>query len=450
MQAWYEFLQTLEEKLSKTAVDKWIRPLKIIRFDACNLYLEPHDPFQIGWLEEHLLPIAKKSFVNANGHPIKLHISSGEKKSLPLEAISNVDLAPAFQPLTFESDPILPFCTFEQFVASEKNKRPFVSFARLLGWNALTNKEEEARESCNPIYLYGPAGSGKTHLLMAAAHFLRSKKKKVLYVKGETFTAHVVNAIRAGVMTEFRRAYRGIDVLIIDDVGIFGRKNATQEELFHTFNTLHVDGKQILLSAHIHPRLLEYIEDRLISRFEWGITLPLEKGDDPVVLAEVLKSRSNFYNLPLKKNLQEYLLKHFTSKTTLCRALHVLKTSKEEKSSVMELSSLEPLLKKLFEDNAKAALTPEKILDFVSTTFGIRSEDLLSKSKLRESVLPRQIAMYVLREELHLPFMKIGDIFHRDHSTVMSSIKLITQGIASQDPDVTYHMNQLRTLFSKL
>ncbi len=448
MQAWNEFLQVLEHKFSKTAVDKWVRPLKIVRFDACNIYLQAIDPFQAGWVEEHILPFAKKSFLNSNSHPIKIHLTTGEAPAAsPSE---EVDPLPYSHLLSFESDPLLPFSTFSQFVPSKKNKRPFESFARLLGYNLQTGQSEEPRETCNPIYIYGPAGSGKTHLLMAAALFFQKHHKKVLYVRGETFTSHVVNAIRAGVMTEFRRAYRGVDVLIIDDVGIFGRKNATQEELFHTFNTLHTEGKQILLSAHIHPRLLEYIEDRLISRFEWGISLPFEKAEDPSILAEILKQRAQFYNLPLKKNIQEYLLKHFTNPITLCKALSTIAEEREMRRLSLELVSLEPVLNKLFRENAKHALTPEKILEFVSSTFGIRKDDILSKSKLRESVLPRQIAMYLLREELHLPFMKIGDIFHRDHSTVMSSIKLISQGIASQDPDITYHMNQLRTLFSKI
>lgn len=433
MKPWQNFLLLLDGKIGTKTVDTWLRNLKIIRFDACNLYLEAQDSIQALWVEEHVLPFAEKNFVNNNGNAIKIHITSPDtvvekrgREPLPYSA-----------PF-FGSDLLFPHCNFEQYVPTSENRKPYQILMKLL---------DHQQEKLNPIYIYGPAASGKTHLLMAAAAHLQSKKLKVFYVKAETFTEHTVGAIRSSNMHSFRDAYRGIDALLIDDVEVFGRKSATQEELFHTFNTLHIAGKQIILSASIHPRLLEYIEDRLISRFEWGITLPLEKPTDTSILPEILAKRCAFYKISLKKNLQEFLIKHFPTPGSLSRALESLMEGNHNTHRVIELDHALPLLERLMHHEQKHSLNPDKILEAVAGAFGIKKEDILSKSQSREATLPRQIAMYLLRQQLKLPYMKIGDIFKRDHSTVMSSIKQVTKGLEASHPEITYYLNQLRSLW---
>ncbi len=440
MQAWDEFLVELEKSFGKETIDKWLRTLKVQRFDACNLHLEPTDSFQVMWIEEHILPIAKKKFCNNNGHQIQLHLHVIEKKhdepdfSEPLVAF-----------IKFESDVVYPHCTFEQYAWSKSNEMSYKILCNLVGYDQIDSENQSSGINCpNPIYLHGPSGIGKTHLLMAAANHLLSKGLKVFYAKAETFTQHVVNAIRSSKMQSFRQKYRSVDVLIIDDVDVFGRKSATQEEFFHTFNTLHTSGKQIILSSRCPPRHLEYVEERLISRFEWGISLPLEKSFDPAILSQILDNRCRFYKSDMNKVLGNYLLKNFPSPAALSRALEYLQSHIETPLEMLELSHVEPVLKKLAEQEQKQLLNPERILDSVALAFGIRKEDILSKSQTRDAVLPRKIAMYLLRKELKLPYMKIGDLFGRDHSTVMSSIKQIKQEIDSNNPDIAYYFNQLR------
>lgn len=445
MKAWEYFLTFLEKKIGQESVHKWVRSLKIIRFDACNLYLEADDSFQETWIEEHVVPLAKKHLLNNNGHVIKIHLTS--KSASPDREMEVID----HEHHLYESDLLTPHCSLEQYVPGPTNQMPFEIFCKLLGFDLKTGRyAPNQKEGFNPIFLYGPKGVGKTHLLMAAASFLQLQGLKVLYVKAETFTEHVVNAIRKGNMKRFRDTYRQIDALLIDDVEVFGRKGATQEELFHTFNTLHTSGKQMILTAHINPRLLEYIEERLISRFEWGITLPFEKIIDAELLLEILKKRASFYRLQFKRSLVDYLLKHFPSPSSITRAIeYIANHSSQGTKGAIELSSMEPLLKRLFTQEQESSLNPEKILSSVAEVFGIKIEDMLSKSQSRDSTLPRQIAMYLLRKELKLPYMKIGDIFHRDHSTVMSSIRQITDNIQKQNSDVVYYLNQLSSSFAK-
>ncbi len=446
MKSWDDFLTILDGKFGKSTVDKWVRPLKIAGFDACNLHLEANDSFQTSWYHEHIAPLAKKHLLDNNGKPIKVTLSSGD---IALPAMEEAAKPTFSYDLKFESDPLVAHTSLDEFVATPKNKASFTIFSKLLGIDPDTGKTGVFfPEIFNPVYIYGPSGTGKTHLLMAAAAHYQREGLQVFYVKAETFTDHVVHAIRNGQMQLFRSTYRKLDVLIIDDIEVFGRKNATQEELFHTFNTLHTARKQIILSASVNPRLLEYIEDRLVSRFEWGLTLPFEKEIPAEMMQEILKKRAAFYHVKLKKPLVEFLLKNFITPASMSRAIEYI-SSHSESSQLIELHHVEPLLAKLISIDQKNNLSSDKILISVAEVFGIKKEDLLSKSQARETSLPRQIAMYLLRKELKLPYMKIGDIFHRDHSTVMTSIKQITASLTSQDPDITYYLNQFTSLFSK-
>ncbi len=446
MKAWDDFLSFLDGKFGKSTIDKWVRPLKITKFDACNLYLEAKDSFLAAWYFEHIAPLAKKHLLDNNGQIIKVSLTTFDA----LPPIEEEKPKPIFSfDLRFESDPLISHAKLEHYIVTPANRASFHIFSKLLGIDPETGKTGVFfPEKFNPLYIYGPSGIGKTHLLMAAAAFLRNQGLEVFYVNAETFTDHVVHAIRNGQMQLFRQTYRKLDVLIIDDVEVFGRKNATQEELFHTFNTLHTAGKQIILSSSVNPRLLEYIEERLISRFEWGLTLPFEKEINSDMILELIQKRSSFYHIKLKKSIVDYLIKNFSTPASVSRALEYI-ANNSETSGLIELHHVEPILLRLIDQDQKNSISSDKILLSVAEVFGIKKEDILSKSQSRETSLPRQLAMYLLRKELKLPYMKIGDIFHRDHSTVMTSIKQVTKGIAAGDADITYYLNQLTSLFSK-
>lgn len=354
MEQWETFLQEQEKILGKEVVAKWLRCLKISHFDACNLYLEAEDAFQVSWFEEQFRPLVNSRLVNNNHHPIKVHLTTAQEQK---KSKSKKKLTPsALSFLKIDSDPLLESATFEKFVPGAQNGlllKFLLDLPLQLG-------------AFNPLFIYGMAGTGKTHLLMACAKELRAKGISAFYVHAETFTEHVVRAIRSSQMQEFRKIYRNSQVLIIDDVHILSRKAATQEELFHTFNTFHTQGRQIILSSHLPPARLTEIEPRLISRFEWGILFHLEK-----------------------------------------------------------LTPDERKLAGLIQVELETQLTPEKIVQKVADYFGIRPSDILGKSQVHEYTLPRQIAMELCRTKLKMPYLRIGHFFSRDHSTVMFSIKQI-------------------------
>lgn len=444
MEAWDKFLIQLESDLGAATVLKWLHPLKIVRFDACNLYLEATDSFQISWFEEHIRPRVLSSLYNNNKKRIKVHLSFRKKEGEMDERESKKEhIQPSTRELTF--DALDPHYCFEEYIESENSPLPF---------KILSSLDGKHKPNYNPIYLYGDSGRGKTHLLVAVAHHLKKQGLNVLYARAETFTEHVVAAIRAGEMSSFRQAYRKVDALLIDDVQVFARKAATQEEFFHTFNTLHLAGKQIILSADCAPQELPNVEPRLISRFEWGIVLPLSQLTESELI-EMLHKKAKAMNFPLSNTMTTFLLETFTTNTkSLVRALQalILRTHLDESSHYFPTPTLSVpqatvLLNDLIVDESKNKLTPQKIIQQVCEYFGLLPADLLGKAQSRDRVLPRQIAMYFCRQELKLPFVKVGELFSKDHSTVMSSVKLVQNAINSGLRDIIDPLEAIRKRF---
>jgi chromosomal replication initiator protein len=264
---------------------------------------------------------------------------------------------------------------------------------------------------------------------MAAAALLRENKMRAFYVNASTFTEHVVAAIRKGTMQEVRATYRSADALLVDDIHLFSRKSATQEEFFHTFNELHTRGSPIFLASEVSPGKLAEIEPRLVSRFEWGISVSLEKED----WGHILEKKAKLWKLAIDPSLIAFLVEKFPSSPLM--ALQALAIRAKDVSQIgPNLAS--HLLKDLLEKEALQAWTPDKIVKQVAARYGIQAADILGKSQTREAALPRQIAMYICRERLKLPFQKIGEIFGRDHSTVMASVRQIQEGIVKQKPEI--------------
>ena len=408
MKAWEDFLILVAKELGKSTVNQWLKPLKVLHFDAGNLYLEAQDAFQSTWFEEHIRTKVRQSLLNNNGRPIKVHLAftNAPQKTKKIGTWKPV--------LNLVPDNLDPKCLFETYI---------------LGKNTPIQLFENAVKKAlfNPIYIHGPHGSGKTHLLMATANFFKAKGISCFYVRAETFTEHVVAAIRNGAMQKFRDIYRNHDVLLIDDLHVISGRSATQEEFFHTFNTLHTAGKQIILSANLPPSRLIEIEPRLTSRFEWGLVLPSHQLE-PLELQKLLCSRIQEAVFPLSQNVHEWLLSQFSSPPSLLRALDTLMLRAhldKIDSSQIDPAKASFFLATLLEEEKKRLITVEKIVRTVGKVYGIKMTDILGKSQTQECVLPRQIAMYLCRTYLNMPFMKIAEHFSRDHSTVMTSVKIV-------------------------
>jgi chromosomal replication initiator protein len=275
--------------------------------------------------------------------------------------------------------------------------------------------------------------------------------------KSDLFTEHVVRSIRAGEMATFRNLWRTVDALILDDVHCLAHKSTTQEEFFHTFNSLYVAGKQIILSANCLPQQLQFIEPRLISRFEWGVVLPLHSIPRKQ-FPELLEKKAHHLNFTLSQKLAHFLSEAFPSTPKSCaraleafiKRLSVSKNRGAATSATMTLSQVRDLLADLMEEEKLLAMTPEKIINVTAEAYGVKREDLLGRSQSREYVLPRQVAMFLIRKLLKTPFMKIGDLFKKNHSTVMSAIRQVEKHIPDSTSDVGSAIASIEIRLSEL
>lgn len=443
MDLWKEFLLSEEKRLGSRTTNEWLRSLKILKFDACNLYLQAKDPFHILWFNEHVGPKLNRSFYNHNGHLVKVHLVASKGLDLPKRRrMKDKPLPPIAE--SYSPDPIESYASFPQFISENKRNIPYQLLADLVGYKKEKHtfgKPKIQLGEYNPIYLYGPPGCGKTHLLMATAQACIQKGIPTFYVRAETFSEHVIRAFRSTTLQIFRQSYRQNSVLIIDDVHILSRKTATQEELFHTFNTLHTAEMQLIFSANCSPRGLKEIEERLISRFEWGLALPFEPLSQSE-LKSITTMRCKLLKFPLNESLIAYLLTTFKSLKTLLVSIEALalrthRSNITKRSIHLTIEIAKSQLQDLIDQESRNQLNPEKILKVVANSFGIRIEDIVGKSQSRDCTIPRQIAMYLCRTKLNMPYLKIGGIFARDHSTVMTSVKLVTKGIESKDDKIT-------------
>lgn len=422
MHAWHKLLEHLQAEMGKAVVDKWIGSLKILKFDACNIYLEATDKFQATWVKEHLLPRAKGHFLNNNGHPIKINLKVRGEPLIKEKGVKEERYPPSF--LVFNPDGLNEHYSFSSFYPSDNNDLCYKFLLKLASENG-DDKSHISLASFNPILIYGPSGCGKTHLLMSLTKVFLQTNRRAFYVKAQTFTSHVINAIRLNSLQDFRNTYRKVDILIIDDIHLLAGKSATQEEFFHTFNTLYSLNSQIIMSSNIPPSQMKDIEPRLISRFEWGINLLLTNVDSKN-LRRILDTKEKAYSISLDEKTKDFLIENFKSAQDLEKAIQAL-LLRTSNSKEIDLATAKSSISDLIETRLKIQITPSSIIDAVAQHFGIFTKDILGSSQRKDCTLPRQIAVFFCREKLNLAYKKIGEIFDRDHSTIMSSVKFINQ-----------------------
>ena len=319
---------------------------------------------------------------------------------------------------------------FDTFVVGGNNK-----FAH----SASLAVAESPGVAYNPLYLYGGAGLGKTHLMHSIGHFILNQNPdmKVLYVTSEQFTNEVIESIRSGnaaKMNKLREKYRTVDVLLIDDVQFIIGKESTQEEFFHTFNVLHSAGKQIILSSDKPPKEMETLEERFRSRFEWGLTADIQPPDYETRMA-ILKKNAENYNKEIKEEVFQYIATNVKSNIRELEGAFnkVIAFSKLNKVEIT-LENVEETLKDIISPDVVRQVTPQLIIDIVAEHFGITPEDIVSKRRNSEFVLPRQICMYLCRHLTEESLQSIGKALgKKDHTTVIHGIEKITNELPENE-----------------
>ncbi len=323
-----------------------------------------------------------------------------------------------------------PKYNFDTFVVGSNNK-----FAH----SAALAVAESPGEVYNPLFLYGGAGLGKTHLMHSIGHFIleQNPEMKVLYVNSESFTNEVIESIRSGnaaSMTNLREKYRTIDVLLLDDVQFIIGKESTQEEFFHTFNALHTAGKQIILSSDKPPKEMEILDERFRSRFEWGLIADIQAPDYETRMAILKKNISN-YGIEIDEEILKYIATNIKSNIReLEGALRKVMASSKLNNTELSMDVAEDALKDIIYPEAPKEVTPDLIMNIVADHFSVSVSDIKSSKRNSELVLPRQIFMYLCREMIDIPFTSIASILgKKDHSTIMHGVKKIKNEITTSD-----------------
>ncbi|MFC1656386.1 chromosomal replication initiator protein DnaA [Patescibacteria group bacterium] len=416
---WDSALAELELALSNPNYKTWFKDTLILEMDDKGVAIGVPSMFIQEWLKkkyyDQIFQILKKQIPTIK--KIDFKVSSGRATDQKITSaksptISSHNTFVANTRKTTKTSYLNPKYTFEAFVVGQSNK-----LAHAAGL-AISKKPGK---SYNPLFLYGGVGLGKTHLMQAIGHEIQKKdpKNKVLYVSCEHFCNEFIQSIRSGKINDFKKTYRGTDALLIDDIQFLAGKEGTQEEFFHTFNYLHQLNKQIVLSSDRPPKAIATLEDRLKSRFEWGVIADIGVPDFETRKA-ILESKSLEKNLTLEPETIEYIALNIqTNIRELEGALNRLMAFAELNQKGVDFEAAKLALKELITPNIKS-ISSEKILESVCRYYNLKKEDLVNHRRSREVVVPRQVTMYLLRVEMNYSFPRIATFLgKKDHTTIM-------------------------------
>ena len=423
---WEEILYTVkvEHELSDISFKTWLRPLQVHSIsDHVVTILVPSEQMGVDYInKKYMFPI-KVAIAEITGieYDIEFILPEQAKKREQQEKVYST-LKNTKLNTTLEKANLNPKYTFDTFVVGNNNK--FAHAAALA-------VAESPGKMYNPLFIYGGAGLGKTHLMHSIAHFILSEdpSKKVIYVTSEAFTNELIEAIRNGnntVISSFREKYRSVDVLLIDYIQFIIGKESTQEEFFHTFNELHGNKKQIIISSDKPPKEIKTLEARLRSRFEWGILADISSPDYETRMAILhKKEETDGYNID--NEVIEYIATNIKSNIReLEGALNKLVALSHLENREITVALAEEALKDIISPDQKKEVTPQLIIDTVAEHFNITPGDICSNKRNSEIVMPRQIVMYLCRNMIDIPLKSIGTyIGKRDHSTIIHGINKI-------------------------
>ncbi len=419
-QAWQSVLGQLQMEMPRASYDTWVRDTRPVRYDDGLMTISVRNAYARDWLESRLASTVSRLLISIMDSNVSVNFVVSQNDEEIFESVESAERHKDDTPVSLQRNVTLNLrYTFENFVVGSGN--------RLAHAACLAVAEKPAR-AYNPLFLYGGVGLGKTHLLHAIGNACHTRGLNVLYVSSEEFTNDMINAIRTHTTQAFRDKYRSIDVLLVDDIQFIAGKEATQEEFFHTFNTLHGQDKQIIVSSDRPPKSLVTLEKRLRSRFEWGLTADIQPPDLETRLA-ILRYKAECTGRYIPDEILDTIAQRVQSNIReLEGALNRILAFADLSGSSLTHNLVEVALSDLLPQ--RGDLEPQRVIDLVAHYFNLSAEKLLGRDRSRAVALPRQIAMYLLREEANISLPQIGEALGgRDHTTVIYAINKISKEI---------------------
>jgi chromosomal replication initiator protein len=410
-QAWQAAQGQLQLEMPKAAFDTWVRGADYFSYEDGTFVISVKNAYARDWLENRLSSTVMRILTGMMNRTVEVRFIVWQDQELETASVDagSPDIVDEDEPAPIINQTLNARYTFENFIVGASNR---------LAHAASLAVAENPAQAYNPLFLYGGVGLGKTHLLQAIGNYGASRGQQILYVSSEEFTNDLINAIRTHKTQAFREKYRRIDVLLIDDIQFIAGKESTQEEFFHTFNTLHGQDKQIIISSDRPPKALATLEERLRSRFEWGLSADIQPPDFETRMA-ILRSKAERGGRNVPGEIIEVIARRVQSN------IRELEGALTRVVAFVDISGL-PLTPKLVETALadllprRSKVEPGEVVESVADAFGIDMDRMLSRERSREVALPRQVAMYLLREESKVSLPSIGETLGgRDHTTIM-------------------------------
>lgn len=437
-QAWQSVLAQLQMEMPRASFDTWVRDTNPVNYQNGVLTVGVRNAYARDWLESRLASTVSRLLIgilNSNV-AVEFVVSQAEEalasNTAPEPDAAQIEItAPEPKPRHFSLNPRY---TFDTYVVGSGNR---------LAHAACQAVAEKPARAYNPLFLYGGVGLGKTHLLHAIGNACHARGLNVLYVSSEEFTNDMINAIRTHTTQAFREKYRSADVLLIDDIQFIAGKESTQEEFFHTFNTLHGQDKQIIVSSDRPPKSLVTLEERLRSRFEWGLTADIQAPDLETRLA-ILRSKAERTGRHISDEILETVANRVQSNIReLEGALNRILAFADLSGSPLTPALVDVALSDLLPNRGE--LEPNDVIEQVAQYYKIPLEKLLSRDRSRDVSHPRQVAMFLLREDVRLSLPQIGEALGgRDHTTVMHAIEKIKEELQDTGSRISRDIIQIR------
>jgi chromosomal replication initiator protein len=431
---WRKFLSDIEESIGAAKFSTWFEPIKYLGMDGTCLRIQVPHRLAREWLSENYLPLMVRTVRQITGTEATIRFEVGGKEAGTPESVepsSVVTLPPGPQASPsaqmLEESPFNQRLTFENFVVGPGNQ---------LAHAACLAVAQSPAEAYNPLFLYGGVGLGKTHLLHSIGHYVHETRPnlRIAYVSSENFLNDLVNAIQSHDVVEFRNTYRTYNILMIDDIQFIAGKERTQEEFFHTFNDLYNSQRQIVLTSDRSPREMATLEDRLRSRFEWGMIADLQPPDLETRVA-ILKKKAALFEVELPDDVSYLIANHIKADVrklegALNRLVLQCSTILRQRTITEEMaqSVLHDML-----DRSELTITVERIQEVVSAHFKVPLHLLMSNKRSKEVAMARQVAMYLARELTRNSLPDIGKQFHKDHTTVIHGCDKIRRLMESDE-----------------
>jgi chromosomal replication initiator protein len=431
-QVWRAALGELQVSLSPANFETWLKDTALVSVDDSRFRVAVPNGFAKDWLETRYRSLICQTLARVVGYSVNVDFEVREglvaaTEEGPAQAAAPVRLEPGRVGGEGGSVSLNARYTFRNFIVGSANR---------LAHAASLSVAERPGHAYNPLFLYGGVGLGKTHLMHAIGNqvMTRFPRKKVVYATSEKFTNEFITSIQQGKIDEFRARYRRIDLLLIDDIQFIADKERTQEEFFHTFNAIHDDGKQIVLSSDRPPKQIVTLEERLRSRFEWGLIADLTAPDLETRIA-ILRAKAEEHAVPISSEALEFIARKVASNIReLEGALIRIVAYANMNGRPLTADLAQAVLSNVLYQPKRHVVTPERIAQAVSDYYGVALEQLKGQKRDRAIVMPRQIAMYLMRAETDVSLLRIGaELGNRDHSTVLHACDKIDRESAHNE-----------------